>query len=85
MGGDKGSGESVLTQIYLELEFVVDDFEVLNDVRVPALLHDSNSFANLSLRFTDGLGEVGGRYWRLAYKPVQLALRGFVLFTIFIA
>lgn len=79
MGGDKGSGESVLTQIYLGLEFVVDDFEEFNDVRVPALLHDSNLLANLSLRFTDGLGEgsvAGGRYWRLASEPVQLVLTG---------
>jgi len=55
----------MLTQIYLGLEFVVDDFEELDDVRVPALLHDSNLLANLSFRFADDLGErgvAGGRY-----------------------
>ena len=63
-GDNKGDQESVLTHIDLGLEFVVDDFEEFDDVRVPALLHDSNLFANLSLSFTDGLGEgsmAGGR------------------------
>ena len=74
-GGDKGDEESVLTQIYLGLEFVVDNFEQLDDVRMPALLHDSNLLANLPLCFADGFGEGGvarGRYWRLASEPVQL-------------
>ena len=47
----------MLTQIYLGLEFVVDNLEQLDDVRVPTLLHDSNLLANLSLCFTDSLGE----------------------------
>ena len=74
-GDDKGDEESVLTHIYLGLEFVVDNFEQLDDVRMPALLHDSNLLANLSLCFTDSLGEgsvTGGRYWRLASEPVHL-------------
>jgi len=71
---DDGKG-GVLTHIYLGLEFVVDNLEELDDVRVPALLHDSNLLANLPLRFTDDLGEgsmAGGRYQGLASKPVQL-------------
>lgn len=78
-GDDKGNEESVLTHIYLGLEFVVDDFEELDDVRVPALLHDSNLLANLSLCFTDGFREgsvAGGRYQGLASKPVQLVQTG---------
>jgi hypothetical protein len=74
-GRDKGDEESVLTHVDLGLEFVVDNFEQLDDVRVPTLLHDSNLLANLSLRFADSLGEgcvTGGRYWRLASELVQL-------------
>lgn len=74
-GGGEGDDESVLTQIYLGLELVVDNFEELDDVRVPALLHDSNLLANLPLCFADGLSEggvAGGRYYWLASKPVQL-------------
>ena len=56
-GDGKGDEENVLTQIDLGLEFVVDNLEQLDDVRVPTLLHDSNLLANLSLCFTDSLGE----------------------------
>ena len=76
---DERNGESVLTQIYLGLEFVVDNFEELDDVRVPTLLHDSNLFANLPLCLTDGLCEgcvAGGRYRGLASEPVQLVETG---------
>ena len=65
MGRRQREWGSVLTQIYLGLEFVVDNLEELDDVRVPTLLHDGNFLANLSLRFADGLGEggvAGGRY-----------------------
>lgn len=70
----EGMRDGVLTEIYLGLEFVVDDFEQLDDVRVLALLHDSDLLANLFLCFTDHLregGVAGVRHLRLASKPVQ--------------
>lgn len=69
----------MLTQIYLGFEFVVDNFEQLDDMRVLTLLHDGNLFANLPLCFADDLCEgsvTGGRYLCFASKLVQLVQTG---------